>query len=55
MKVIGQFIFMALLPFAVLLLAVIGAPLWLVILLVVVPAFIWTLGAVDDYPGSGHR
>jgi hypothetical protein len=52
-KILGELLLMGLAPVVVLLLAAAGAPLLLVILLVVVPAFIWTLRAVDDY--SGHR
>ena len=49
MKVAGQLLIMGLAPLAVLLLAALGAPLWVVVLLVVIPAFLWTMRAFDDY------
>lgn len=51
MKILGQLLLMGLAPLAVLLLASVGVPYVVVIVLVVVPAFIWTLGVVDNYLG----
>jgi hypothetical protein len=53
MKILSQLLLMGLAPLAVLLLASVGVPYLVVLMLVVVPAFIWTLSVVDDY--MGHR
>lgn len=47
MKILGQLLLTAMAPVVVVVLAAAGVPLVAVILVVVVPAFIWPMHAID--------
>jgi hypothetical protein len=50
MKPLRDVIAMGLAPFLVVLLAAAGVPLIVTLVLVVMPAFLWTMSALDSYP-----
>jgi hypothetical protein len=49
MKVLAQLLVMGLVPLVALLLVAVGVAHWILMLVIVVPAFIWTMHALDDY------
>lgn len=48
MKVLAQLLLMSLVPVVALLLVAAGVTHWVLMIVVVVPAFIWTMHALDD-------